>query len=102
MVPLPGDEGDDAADEERAADPDEGRAEPVVLFALVEHDLEASHGDGEEAEAEVVHVAEARAVRLDPGGIFDEAGDEDEGEDADGDVDEEDPAPGEVVGDEAA
>jgi hypothetical protein len=54
------------------------------------------------AEAEVVHFEEAGAVGLDPRGIFNEARDEEEGEDADGDVDVEDPAPGEVVGDPAA
>ena len=36
------------------------------------------------------------------GRIFDHAGDQDEGQNADGNVDEEDPAPGEVVGDPAA
>ena len=89
-------------DKEEGEEADEAGGEPVVLFALVEHDLEAAHGDGEEAQAEVVHLAEAGAVGLDPGRIFDQAGDEDEGQDADGDVDEEDPAPGEVVGDPAA
>ena len=96
------DERDHAGDKEEGKDADEAGGEPVVLFALVEHDLQAAHGDGEEAEAEVVHVAQAGAVGLDPGRVFDQAGDEDEGEDADRDVDEEDPAPGEVVGDPAA
>ncbi len=81
---------------------DEAGSEPVVLFALVEHDLEAAHGEGEEGQAHVIHVAELGEVGLDPRRIFDHAGDEDEGEDADGNVDEEDPAPGEVVGDPAA
>jgi hypothetical protein len=81
---------------------DEAGGEPVVLFALVEHDLQAAHGDGEESQAHVVHVAQARAVGLDPRRIFDQARDQDEGQNADGNVDEEDPAPGEVVGDPAA
>ncbi len=54
------------------------------------------------AEPQVVQLEEARTVGLDPRGVLNEAGDEEEGEDADGDVDEEDPAPGEVVGDPAA
>ena len=77
-------------------------AEPVVLFALVEHDLESAHGDGEKGQAHVVHVAQLGAVGLDPRRIIDQARDQNEGQDADRDVDEEDPAPGEVVGDPAA
>ena len=81
---------------------DEARGEPVILFALVEHDLHAAHGDGEEREAHVVHVFQLRGIGLDPWRIFDEARNKDEGENADGNVDEEDPAPGVVVGDPAA
>ncbi len=95
-------EPDHAADEEEGEEADEAGGEPVVLFALVEHDLHAAHGDGEECEAHVVHVAQLRRIGLDPRRIFDQARDEKESEDADGNVDEEDPAPGEVVGDPAA
>jgi hypothetical protein len=102
LPPLPPDERDHAGDKEEGEEADEVGGEPVVLLALVEHDLHAAHGDGEEGEADVIHLEEAGAVGLDPRGIFNEAGDEDEGEDADGDVDVEDPAPGEVVGDPAA
>ena len=100
--PLPEDEADHAGDKEEGEDADEAGGEPVVLFALVEHDLQAAHGDGEEAEAEIVHVAQAGEVGFDPGRIVDQAVDQDEGQNADRDVDEEDPAPGVVVGDPAA
>ena len=93
---------DHAADKQECEELDEAGREPVVLFALVEHDLEAAHGDGEEGQAHVVHVAQPGAVGLDPRRILDHAGDQDEGQNADGNVDEEDPAPGEVVGDPAA
>ena len=76
--------------------------EPVVLLALVEHDLHAAHGDGEKAQAQEVHVAQARAVGLDPRRIVDQAGDQNEGQDAHRNIDEEDPPPREVVGDPAA
>jgi hypothetical protein len=48
---------DDKQEREKA---DEAGREPVVLLALVEHDLQAAHGDGEEAQAQVVHVAQLR------------------------------------------
>ena len=102
VTPLPPDEAGHAGDEEEGEDTDEAGGEPGVFFAFVEHDLHASHGEGEEAEADVVEAAEVGAIGLDPGRVVDEAGDEDEGEEADGDVDVEDPAPGVVVGDPAA
>jgi len=46
--------------------------------------LHAAHGDGEEGEADVIHVAQAGPVCLDPRRIFNQAGDEEEGENADG------------------
>ena len=85
-----------------AEEADEGGGEPSVLFALVEHNLQAAHGQGEEGQSHVVHVAQARRIGLDPRRIVNEAGDEDEGQDADGNVDEENPAPGEIVSDIAA
>ena len=102
LSPLPHDQADHAADKQEREEADEAGGEPVVLFALVEHDLQAAHGDGEEAQAHVIHVAQLGAVGLDPRRIFDQAGDQNEGQNADGNVDEEDPAPGEVVGDPAA
>ena len=102
LSPLPGEEADDADDEENTEDADEGRGEPVVLFTLIEHDLQAAHSQGEKTEADVIHVAQLGRVGLDPRRIFDEARDQNEGENADGNIDEEDPAPGEVVGDPAA
>ena len=93
---------DDAGDEEDGEEADEVGSEPVVLLALVEHDLHAAHGDGEEGEAEVVHVAQLGWIGLDPRRIFDKTRDQNERQDADGDVDEEDPAPGVVVGNPAA
>ena len=47
-VPLPPDETNDADDEHGAEEADEVGGEPGVVFALVEHDLEAAHGEGEE------------------------------------------------------
>ena len=64
LVPLPDEEADDADDEECGEDADEGRGEPVILFALIEHDLEAAHGQGEKTEADVIHVAQLGSGRL--------------------------------------
>ena len=64
--------------------------------------MQAAHCEGQEGESEIVEIAYAGEVGLDPRRIVDEACDEHEGKDADGDIDEEDPAPGVVVGDEAA
>ncbi len=58
LPPLPDDEADDAGDKEHDEEADEVGGEPVVLFALVEHDLQAAHGEGEEGEADVIHIAE--------------------------------------------
>ena len=85
---------------------DEVRAEPVVLLAFVEDELQGAEADGEQAEAGVVEIEPAFALVgdffADVGWIFNDARGEEEGENGDGDVDEEDPAPGVVVGDPAA
>ena len=81
-----------------------GIAEPVLLLALVEGELEAADAEGDEAEAHEVDfempglLAPAFEMRR----IFDHAVAEIEREDADGKIDEEDPVPVEVVGDPAA
>ena len=54
---------DHAADKQERKEADEAGGEPVVLLALVEHDLQAAHGDGEKAQAQVVHVAAAASGR---------------------------------------
>ena len=96
-VPDEVDEGDDEEDE-GPADPD--GAEPVVLLALVEDDLEAAGPDDEGAEADVVEGG--RLGVADVGRVVDEAVDHEEREDADGDVDVEGVAPGVGVGEPAA
>ena len=70
VAPLPPDEAGDADDEHDAEGADEVRGEPIVLFAFVEHDLEAAHGEGEEAEADVVEFEEVPSVGLDPGRVL--------------------------------
>jgi hypothetical protein len=92
-------ESDDSSNEEGD---DEARAEPVVFLPLVEHDLEGSYGDDEEAESPIVDAFSALADFSEIRRVFDEAIGEDEREDSDGDVEEEDPAPGIVVDDPAA
>ena len=47
VAPLPPDETDDAHDEHDAEGSDEVGGEPVILLTLVEHDLEAAHGNGQ-------------------------------------------------------
>ena len=96
-APDPADEGEDEGGD-RPADPD--GAEPVVLLAFVEDNLEAAGPDDEEAEADVVEGADLGV--LDVGRIVDEAGDHDDGEDADGDVDVKGVAPAEGIGQPAA
>ena len=82
---------------------DERRVEPVVLLPLVEHDLSAPRPTAISAEADVVDAARSFALRGDEvRRIRDHRAAEQQRDDADRDVDEEDPAPGEVVGDEAA
>ena len=73
--------------------------EPVLLVALLEHDLERPEPDGHEEQARDVELPffpdEVRRV-------FDEAHDEEDIEDAHGDVDIEYPGPGVVVGEPSA
>ena len=102
MAQLPPDEGGDAADKEEGEQADEARCKPIVLLAFIEHDLQAAHGEGEKAQAEVVDLPEAGAGGLDPRRVLYQPGDQEEGQNTDRNVDEEDPAPGEVVGDPAA
>ena len=82
----------------RPAHPD--GAEPVVFLALVEDDLQAAGPDDEQAEADVVEGADLGV--LDVGRVVDEAGDHEDGENADGNVDVEGVAPTEGVGEPAA
>ena len=96
-APDPSDEGKDQRGD-RPAHPDS--AEPVVLLALVEDHLQAAGPDDEQAEADVVEGADLGV--LDVGRIVDEAGDHEDGQDADGNVDVEGVAPTEGVGEPAA
>ena len=73
LPPLPHHQADHAADKQEREELDEAGGEPVVLFALVEHDLQPAHGDGEEGQAHVIHVAQPGAVGLDPRRIVDHA-----------------------------
>ena len=75
---------------------DLGRVEPVELGAAVEHDLQRADGQGEEAEAEEIELAEA-AHR-----VGHEQQDAGECSHADRHVDVEHPAPVEVVGEVGA
>ena len=60
LVPqLPPDQRDHAADKEKCKEADVAGGEPIILFALVQHDLQASHGQGEKGQTEVVHLPEA-------------------------------------------
>ena len=75
-------------------------AEPVVFLALVEDHLQAAGPDDQQAEADVVEGADFGV--FDVGRIVDEAGDHEDGENADGDIDVEGVAPTEGVGKPAA
>jgi hypothetical protein len=68
VPPLPPDQRDHAADKQHSKEANEAGGEPVVFFALVEHDLQAAHGDGEEAEAQVVHLPRRERSALIHGG----------------------------------
>ncbi len=91
-------------DGDDGGDADHGVAEPVLLLALVEGELEAADADGDEAEADEVdlEVLCGLLAGVEVGRVLDHAVGEAEREEADGDVDEEDPVPVEVVGDPAA
>ncbi len=99
---LPDHQARHSADEQESKQADEAGGEPVVFLALVEHDLQAAHGDGEETQAEIIHLGQAGTVGLDPRRIIDEAGDQNKRQQPNRNVDEKDPAPGEVVGNPAA
>ena len=100
--PLPPDQAGHTRNEQEAEDADEGGGKPVVLFALIEHDLHAAHGDRQQSEADVVQFPEIGTICFDPGRILDQAADQKEREYADGQIDVEDPSPGVVVGDPTA
>ena len=102
VLPLPDEEADEAAHKEHRKEADKAGGEPVILFALVEHDLHAAHGDRQQRQANVIHVAQLRGVSFNPRRIFDEPAHENECQDADRNVDKENPAPGEVVRNPAA
>ncbi len=80
------------------ADPD--GTEPVVFLSFVEDYLQAAGPDDQEAEADVVEGADLGV--LDVRRVVDEAGDQDDGEQADGDVDVKGVAPTECVSEPAA
>ncbi len=75
-------------------------AKPVVFLTFVEDDLQAAGPYDQEAEADVVECADFGV--FDVRRIVDEAGDEDDRQDADRDVDVEGIAPAEGVGQPAA
>ena len=75
-------------------------AEPVVLLALVENDLQAAGPHHEQAEADVVEGAHLGV--LDVRRIVDEAADHDDRKNADGNVDVERVAPTPRIGEPAA
>ncbi len=81
-----------------------GDAEPVLLLALVEGELETAYAQGNEAKTHEVDLVVPGPLfaELERGRVFDHAVAEVEGQQADGYVDEEDPVPVEVVGDPAA
>ena len=82
---------------------DHGVAEPVLLLALVEHELQAADADRDQAEAHEVDLGSlALLLRFQIRRVFDHAVAQVERQQADGQVDEEDPVPVEVVGDPAA
>src|SRR5581483_4781011 len=89
-------EADDGEDHESD---DEARAEPIVFLTFVEHDLQRTHADDEEADAPVVDdIGGAPDVRR----IEDEPLRHQRGEQTDRQVDVEDPAPTVAVGDPTA
>ena len=55
---LPDDQPYDADHEHYPEEPDEVGREPVVLLALIEHDLQAAHCQGQEGKTHVIHVEE--------------------------------------------
>ncbi len=93
-------EPDEGGDEEEDGPADPDGAEPVVLLALVEDDLEAAGPDDEGSEADAVEGGDLGV--LDVGGVMNELVDHEQREDADRDVDVEGVAPGVGVGEPAA
>ena len=79
-----------------------GRGEPVVVLAAVQHELQRAEAEGDQRQADIVHVDQPGAVGAHPGRVLDKLRDGEEGEDADRHVDQEYPAPGPGVGQPAA
>ncbi len=77
---LPDDEAGHPAHEQEREEFDEAGCKPVVLLALVEHDLHAAHGDGKETQPQVVHLGKTAAIRLDPRRIIHYPGDQNKGQ----------------------
>src|ERR1039458_6552047 len=102
LVLAPGvpEEDGEAGDEEEEGPANPEGAEPVVLLAFIENDLEQAGPDDERAEAEVVEGGDFGV--LDVGRVVDEPVDHEQREDADRDVDVEGVAPGVGVGEPAA
>ena len=63
VVPLPDGEDDERDGGEEGEGDDHRRAEPVLLLALVEGELEEAYADGDEAEAHEVDLCVACLLR---------------------------------------
>ena len=105
---LPEDQGSQPQhekDEQRLELP-EGVVVPVPLLPLAEHNLPATHRQGEQPQTDVVEVerpaTQLRPLLLEVFGVLDREVAHQVAEDADREVDEEDPAPVVVDGDVAA
>src|SRR5882724_2919836 len=75
---------------------DEVRAEPILLLAFIEHDLQGANADHQQTDAPII---DALRFFADVWRIEDEELGHGERDDADGDVDVEDPSPAVVVSD---
>src|ERR1700691_3566582 len=99
---LPNYQGDKGNDESVSKEDDEVRSKPVLFLTLIQRDLQRSHGNDQQADADVVDAVEIVPVRLLEGRIFNQPVGEEQRQDADRNVDVEDPVPGVIVGDPSA
>ena len=101
-VQLPDNKRHEAHDSQNRQSCDEVGAEPVVLLALIEHDLQCAYAQNQQRNADVIDARGDPRLDLGPWRVVDDAVHQEQRQDAHGKIDEEDPPPGVVVGDPAA
>ena len=102
VKPFPNHERNKSGGRKDCKSENETRAEPVVLLPFIEHHLQGADAEREQGDSDVVNFQSRAREALYPRGIFDEAKDQEQRQNADRQIDEENPAPGVVIRDPSA